>query len=507
MNPVDVVEHPLASGSSLQGDRRSLGSRPLRIVFVVTHSRLTGGAKVFFEYIRRVAQAGHAVLCISKSPPPTWFELDVPWLQIRHDELYSSYVARADVVVVMFWTDVLPSLHGGQKATVLLEQGDPTLFEPDKFPPNVMQWMERVYRAPIRIICVSDHLRRVLHARFRRDAEVVAPAIDRDVFFAKTSPGVLHDPIRVLAVGSRRLPFKHVDDIEAAVTILQDRGYRVEMYHVSQDPPDWPVRVARPVIRSYVRPPQNLLGSIYREADIYVCASEYESFSLPPLEAMASGTPVVSTDTGGIKTYASPDKDFKLAPSSSPNSLADAIEFIIKNSPYRNGLAENGLRIAERFNWNETVAQFIRSLRSFLNRPSPPVKRAYTPQLPSQTDQRRAILRASVELWRGQYHDWVGELLTNRDIDETDLVEAIHRLAQDLALRQQVEEAYRIMTCCTGLSSNIEDTWYNLAILCLHRGEFQEALEWANRLKSVQPDDPEVDRLLSDISGRRAARG
>ena len=53
-----------------------------------------------------------------------------------------------------------------------------------------------------------------------------------------------------------------------------------------------------------VSPSQPQLAQRYREATVFVGVSRYESFSLAPLEAMASGTAVVSVANSGVQAYA-----------------------------------------------------------------------------------------------------------------------------------------------------------------------------------------------------------
>ncbi|MGU3650777.1 glycosyltransferase family 4 protein [Mycolicibacterium sp. A43C] len=50
-------------------------------------------------------------------------------------------------------------------------------------------------------------------------------------------------------------------------------------------------------------PPQPELVALYQEAQIFLCASDYEGFGLPALEAMSCGAVVVTTDNGGVPSF------------------------------------------------------------------------------------------------------------------------------------------------------------------------------------------------------------
>jgi len=90
--------------------------------------------------------------------------------------------------------------------------------------------------------------------------------------------------------------------------------------------------------------------------------SWYESFALPPLEAMASGVAVVATDNGGISTYAKGGYNCLLAQPGDTNGLLTSLISLILNENKRNTLVSNGLKTASEFN----IENMINSLESTL---------------------------------------------------------------------------------------------------------------------------------------------
>ena len=52
-----------------------------------------------------------------------------------------------------------------------------------------------------------------------------------------------------------------------------------------------------------INPEQIIIGDTLRKTDIYICASMYESFFLPVLEALTCGCAVITTDNGGINDF------------------------------------------------------------------------------------------------------------------------------------------------------------------------------------------------------------
>jgi glycosyltransferase involved in cell wall biosynthesis len=92
-----------------------------------------------------------------------------------------------------------------------------------------------------------------------------------------------------------------------------------------------------------------LLREFYRRAKMVVYPSLYEGFGLPPLEAMASGTPVVTSNTSSI-----PEVVGGAAIMVNPydiEQLASAIEAVTVDDGLRRRLVESGYEQVKRFNW------------------------------------------------------------------------------------------------------------------------------------------------------------
>ena len=106
------------------------------------------------------------------------------------------------------------------------------------------------------------------------------------------------------------------------------------------------------------------LAKIYSQALIYVNPSYAESFGLTSLEAMASKTAVVLTNTQGAKEYAQNNKNCLVTPVGDANKLNQAIIKIIKNPSLRKKLEINGLKTASKFQWEKSAKEFLDYLNS-----------------------------------------------------------------------------------------------------------------------------------------------
>ncbi|MHB1853785.1 MAG: glycosyltransferase family 4 protein [Acidimicrobiales bacterium] len=93
--------------------------------------------------------------------------------------------------------------------------------------------------------------------------------------------------------------------------------------------------------------PRSELAALYRDADVLVFPSRWqEPFGLTPLEAMACGTPVVSTCLGGSAEYLRDGYNCLCVPAGDPPALARAVSALAADPSRRAGLVEAGHRTA-----------------------------------------------------------------------------------------------------------------------------------------------------------------
>ena len=95
------------------------------------------------------------------------------------------------------------------------------------------------------------------------------------------------------------------------------------------------------------------LALLYGAADLFVYPTLYEGFGLPPLEAMACGTPVICSDTSSLPEVVG-DAAITVDPTS-VEELTVEMKRVLTDANLRNWLSEAGLRQAAKFSWRETA--------------------------------------------------------------------------------------------------------------------------------------------------------
>lgn len=117
--------------------------------------------------------------------------------------------------------------------------------------------------------------------------------------------------------------------------------------------------VERHKVRANVRffgfVPEQTLVALYRTANVFVFPSLYEGFGLPPLEAMANGTPVVTSKISSLPEVVG-DAALTVDPYN-VDEIAGAMKSILSDESLRKRLTHNGRVRAEQFSWEEAVSR------------------------------------------------------------------------------------------------------------------------------------------------------
>jgi glycosyltransferase involved in cell wall biosynthesis len=111
------------------------------------------------------------------------------------------------------------------------------------------------------------------------------------------------------------------------------------------------------------------LRLLYQEAEALVFPSLYEGFGLPPLEAMAAGTPVIAMPVSAVPEVGG-DSVF-YSDSLSTADLARAMAKVASDEGLRDMLRARGLERAAQFRWEETASRTLAAYRKAVLRPSP----------------------------------------------------------------------------------------------------------------------------------------
>jgi glycosyltransferase involved in cell wall biosynthesis len=175
----------------------------------------------------------------------------------------------------------------------------------------------------------------------------------------------LHDEF-VLYAGNVK-PHKNLERLIDAFDIVRKRGLdRLKLVLIGDEISKYAAlrrAVHQHQLHKFVRflgyLPEETLAVMYRLAGVFVFPSLYEGFGLPPLEAMASGTPVVTSNVSSLPEVAG-DAAVLVDPYDA-RSIADGIHRVLTDESLRRDLRQKGVARAHQFSW-ETSVRRIRDI-------------------------------------------------------------------------------------------------------------------------------------------------
>ncbi|HKL93415.1 MAG TPA: glycosyltransferase family 1 protein [Bacteroidales bacterium] len=108
------------------------------------------------------------------------------------------------------------------------------------------------------------------------------------------------------------------------------------------------------------------LPSIYSGANVFLYPSLRESFGIPILEAMACGTPVITSNTSSMPEVAGPEAC--LVDPEQPIEIANQLLKIENDATYRNTIIQYGLHRAAQFSWEHTARSILNIYQEIYNK-------------------------------------------------------------------------------------------------------------------------------------------
>lgn len=190
---------------------------------------------------------------------------------------------------------------------------------------------------------------------------LVFPGVNHDVFHPATGARERRDRARVVSLGRWDVSWKGTQDLLDACELAARTAPAFDLLLFGDKTrPRQETAWGSVTELGFVTHEQ--LADLYRDADVVVNPSWHESFPLPPLEAMACGTAVVSTDIG-VSDYCWDRTTALVVPAHDATALATALSALLTDAGLRHELAEAAATTAQSFTWASGFQQFVDAVR------------------------------------------------------------------------------------------------------------------------------------------------
>jgi glycosyltransferase involved in cell wall biosynthesis len=382
----------------------------LKINIVITgfgRARGTAGHEMLFGYANGLLDRGHDVAIITTIPSdrPQWYNLRAPIIQATEAPLLSAglltairfgryrlgltdkdsvkdtltqvtsrlspwtalpyrrasaidrfrrAVRPADITMASAALTALPVFAYGTGAKVYFMQHYETYFAPESDP----EWQhlyeleaELSYKLPLHRIANSTWLAKQVREHHGGEVDLCLNAFNHERFFPD---GIRPDtPLTVVSYSGRGAKWKGFADAAEAIRMVRARigEVRWRVFGAEAElPPENPIAPYEPIGTVDAA----AIRRLYSEAHIALCPAWYESFPMYPMEAMACGCAVVTTQLG-VEDYAQQERNALIVPARDSSAMANAIARLADDVELRARLVDQASQDIQAFTWERSL--------------------------------------------------------------------------------------------------------------------------------------------------------
>lgn len=442
-------------------------TRP-HVYFLLRYTKIVGGGvKRALELIDWLAQVGCRITIYSDDDPPTQRPLPGEFIKVK-DHYEDEFVDPA--LVVVFSVYDVPKILAKVPINriVHLCQG----YEGYHIGRNFIDlrrdkyFYTALHSIPVQNILVSAHLMELFRSHFNRTGHYLPNGIDLGVFYPQPNTQKIDNSLLFIGNPLDRLKgFKFLLD---ALAYLQNSSQRLNPLHLivvggfqGQDLPQTLDSIPNLKIHWQRNLSSSQVADFIRRVRLVVVTSMYEGFSLPALEAMACGTPVITTNNMGAESFCQHEFNSLIVPFGDTTTLGRYIHEILTGARDVNQQQANGFRTALEYSQANSMRHFFKVFEKLLATSFP-------------EENKNSLLAPFIE--------------------SESRFEQMVRTAQQSSVQRQPLVSIIILTynCLTYTQKCIESilqaTDYPFELVLVDNGSTDGTIEYLHRLQAEQPN-------------------
>lgn len=324
----------------------------MKITYVLKSTGLCGGHRVVLEHCNRLVERGHDVTLYGLDAGwKGWFPLKATFIHYTNWEELEIRLQREEGVKVATWWEtaehVAKSKNGNDKLVYFvqeIETGYTSSIEEER---EVL----KTYKMPFdAFITTSDHNMKGLE-KLGVNGQKVGIGYDDSMYRIRDIVPHIDKKPSILSM-YRQSSLKGFDlfsdSMDRVLNVKPEIKINLFGTHA----------VAHTVNFTFTFHfglPDERVAELYNEIPIYVNTSNNEGFGLPMLEAMACGSVVVCTNSGGNMDFCKDGYNSLVIKDRDPKALADRIVRLLENKKLMEKLRTNALETAKQFTWDQSI--------------------------------------------------------------------------------------------------------------------------------------------------------
>ncbi len=364
--------------------------------------KFTGGTLCIYEYIRGLVNKGHEVSItpLAFYGEPVWIDLKAKIikpsffpeklngviegikyvLEIRNynkDNIYwqfnkkrllkvSTMIPDCDINVATGFDTAMPVYLSKKGKMFYFMQHFEEVFAPARRDPELAKAEARCsYLLPLRKIANSSWLKNKIKTEFGEEVKLVNNAIDHSIFYPQRTIKKIVNKKTIVSYGGGVHIWKAITDVAKAIKIIREK-MNVEIEWIVYG--DSLLKSNNDIVNfkdaGFITGKK--LAELYSNSDLVICPSWYESFPLFPIEAMACGTPIVTTPYG-VEDYAKDGENCYVVQPRNTEKIAEAAIKILSNDNIAYKFSKNAIKTSKLFTWERSINNLEKVFLNSLN--------------------------------------------------------------------------------------------------------------------------------------------
>ncbi|MDQ7817356.1 MAG: glycosyltransferase [Melioribacteraceae bacterium] len=348
----------------------------IKIAFLIRDaSVLGGGTKIVFKHIEWLIKLGTEITVYSFSKKPNWVNTRLKYVQIKSD---LEIKTNSDLYVVFSIFDVPFILNRIPISKVVhLCQGyegyhygrDYDEMRADK------HILTKLHAIPVKNISVSKHLVELFNTKFERISEYIPNGIDHRIFsFNEFNAGREKS---ILFIGNPLHPLKGFSYLGTAIKRVQNSPIKIDDLKLNIVMGYKPENIEQIIeqlademectVDIKIKLSSSEVAELTKRSSVVVCTSWYEGFSMPLIEAMACGTPVITTYNLGAQSFCRDKFNSLTVDYGDINSFAQHIIDIMYHTNDLSQLLSNAYNTSLEYSEHYSAKMLVSSFENLLN--------------------------------------------------------------------------------------------------------------------------------------------
>ncbi len=266
--------------------------------------------------------------------------------------------------------DVIPILRGKGK----IRGVDPSRR------PWLSEWTARYYKKARRIIANSENTKSdlvkycgcdpdlitVVYLGINSNFRSVSCSKKKECRIALDLP---RERVKLVLITGHQFYKNQVTSLRVMEHLQRKYGYYIWLVRLGRSSAEWSQVIANSSFQNQVTYledlPSDKMPELYNAVDCLLFPSWYEGFGLPPVEAMASGTPVVTSCVASLPEVVG-EAGLMVSPDN-VRGLAEAVEALLENRCLRQEQIQKGLEHAKKFDWERNAVMTMEVYKEIID--------------------------------------------------------------------------------------------------------------------------------------------